>query len=87
MMTMTETSRDDMHGKDIMVQLMFGMLCQLEDKAHPAGLSLSLSSDGSPEVPIAGDIHGKGRRGRSIAEKMTTDGARTTTTMKQGIHR
>jgi len=34
-MIMKETSREDEHDKDVMVQLMFGMLCPPEDKAHP----------------------------------------------------
>ena len=32
-----ETSRDDEHNKDVMVQLMFGMLCPPEDEARPQG--------------------------------------------------
>ena len=32
---MTETSRADKHDEDVMVQLMFELLCPLEDKACP----------------------------------------------------
>ncbi len=35
--TIMETSRDDKHDKDVMVQLMFGMLCPSDDKARPRG--------------------------------------------------
>jgi len=37
MMMMTETSRDDKHAEDVMVQLMFGMLCPPDDEARPRG--------------------------------------------------
>ena len=37
MTTMTETSKANKHGQDVMVQFMFGTLCPLEDKAHPCG--------------------------------------------------
>ncbi len=37
MMRMTETIRDDEHDKDVMVQLMFRMLCPTEDEAHMWG--------------------------------------------------
>ena len=33
--TMTETIRDNEHDEDVMVQLMFGMLCPPEDEARP----------------------------------------------------
>jgi hypothetical protein len=48
---MTETSGEDEHEEDIMVQLMFGTLCLPEDLF-----------DGSPEVPIVGDNRSKGRQ-------------------------
>ena len=35
--TMTETSRDNEHDKNVMVQLMFGTLCPPEDEACPRG--------------------------------------------------
>ena len=49
MMRMTETSRDDEHSKDVMVQLMFGMLCPTEDEARMWGCHCP------PEAPIVRD--------------------------------
>jgi hypothetical protein len=56
-------------------------------QGSPAGLSLTSLSDGSPEGPIVGGNRGKGRRGGSVADKTTTDRARTTAMTEQGIHR
>jgi hypothetical protein len=82
-MTMTETIRDNEHDEDVMVQLMFGMLCPPEDEARPRSRR--------SEAPIVDDKRGKGRRGGSVADdKTTTDGATTTTTTtttEHGIHR
>ena len=46
----------------------------------PAGSSLTLLSDSSPEGPIVGDNRGKGRLGGSVADETTTDRVRTMAT-------
>jgi hypothetical protein len=56
-------------------------------QGSPAGSLLSSSIDGSPERPIVGNNNGKGRRGGSVVDRMTTDRVRTTATAEQGIHR
>jgi len=42
---------------------------------------------GSPEAPIARDDRGKGGRGRSVADKMITDGARKAARTERGMRR
>ena len=42
---------------------------------------------GSPEAPIAGDDHGEGGRGGSVADETITDGATTAATTEQGMRR
>ena len=41
---------------------------------------------GSPEAPIVGNDRGEGGRGGSVADKTTTDGAKTATT-ERGMRR
>jgi hypothetical protein len=62
--------------------------CSARQKTRLArGVVFVGASDGSPEVPIVCDNCGKGRWGRSVADETTMDGARTTVTTEQGIHR
>jgi hypothetical protein len=42
---------------------------------------------GSPKAPIARDDRGKGGRGRSVADKTITDGAKTAATTERGMRR
>ena len=61
--------------------------CTAKRQGSPVESSLLSSSNGSPEGLIVGDNSGKGRRGGSVADKTTTDRARTPATTEQGIHR
>jgi len=86
---MMETSRADEHDDNVMVQLMFGTLCPMEDKPPPQGRHCCHRPTARPKGQslIVGNNRSKGRRGGSVAGGTTTDRARMTAMMEQGIHR